>query len=160
MPTGYYYKITSFKIVEDSSIDKETKFEATVAVNICDENQIDPFFDKFEKSSSSNYNILYGDTKNSKKNKIAGYRKCHHNIRKRMKSGSSGDMAPPPPLTVGKQTNCPASINFRLYHMILEWPLMIISIILYKNAICHNPPNPLQCQHFAKTPSPPPLSVL
>ena len=114
MPTGYYYKITSFKIVEDSSIDKETKFEATVAVNICDENQIDPFFDKFEKSSSSNYNILYGDTKNSKKNKIAGYRKCHHNIRQRMKSGSSGDMAPPPPLTVGKQTNCPASINFRL----------------------------------------------
>ena len=59
---------------------------------------------------------MQGDTKGGKKVIIAGYRKCHHNIRKRTKSGnnSTDPDALKDPKTQGKQTNCPASITFKL----------------------------------------------
>ena len=46
---------------------------------------------------------------------MSGYRKCYHNIRKRTKSGSKADTDTlADDKTAGKQTNCPAGINFKL----------------------------------------------
>ena len=112
LPSGYHYKIESFKIVEESIIDKETKLDAIFAVNICDEEEIKLLLADFEKSSQTNYNINKGDRKGTKKIIVSGVRKCIHNIRERTKSGSSDDVTSP--LTHGKQTNCPAILNFKL----------------------------------------------
>ena len=111
LPSGYRYRVTSFKIIEESLILNENKFEAVVDVNVCEEEEIWPFLVNFENDTMTNYNVLHGDTKTAKKTKVSGYRKCHHNIRKRPKSG---DTTPPPSKTAGKQTNCPAGINFKL----------------------------------------------
>ena len=35
LPVEYSYKISSFKVIHESEIPNETKFEAAVAVNIC-----------------------------------------------------------------------------------------------------------------------------
>ena len=84
-----------------------------IGVNVCSEEGINKFLVEFEKSSATSYNVLYGDKKTGKKIVIPGYRKCYHNIRKRTKSGSNEDEIASPK-TVGKQTNCPAGITFKL----------------------------------------------
>ena len=116
LPDEYKYKVSSFKIIDQSLISSETKFEAAFSVNICTEEGIKKSLTEFQASSSTNYNILHGDTKGGKKVIIAGYRKCHHNIRKRTKSGnnSTDPDALKDPKTQGKQTNCPTSITFKL----------------------------------------------
>ena len=68
MPSMYKYNISSFKIVEESDIEIETKFEAVIGVNVCSEEGINKFLVEFEKSSATSYNVLYGDKKNWEKN--------------------------------------------------------------------------------------------
>ena len=87
MPEQYHYRITNFKVVEESQIVNETKFEAIVAVNICSEEGIKQFINDFQKSSSTNYNIQDGDKNVGKNTMKTGHRKCHHNVRKRNQSG-------------------------------------------------------------------------
>ena len=67
LPSGYKYKISSFKIVEDSAIGNETKFETVMNVNICNEEGINQFLAEFEVSSLTIYNIFRGDLKGTKK---------------------------------------------------------------------------------------------
>ena len=67
LPSGYKYNISSFKIVEDSAIGKETKFETVMNVNICNEEGINQFLAEFEVSSLTRYNIFRGDLKVRKK---------------------------------------------------------------------------------------------
>ena len=116
LPEGFKYKISSFKIIEDSPIPNETKFDAIFALNVCSEEGIRKFVSSFQESSSTNYNMLHGDKKSGKTVLVSGYRKCHHNIRKRTKSGneSTDPDSLADPKTEGKQTNCPASITFKL----------------------------------------------
>ena len=112
LPKEYKYRISSFKVIEESEIKLETKFEASVGVNICDVENIKQFFNDFEQASSTNYNLFAGDKKNGGKNTLAtGLRKCHHNVRKRNKSGQDEVVCDK---TRGKQTNCPAVIHFKL----------------------------------------------
>ena len=69
----------------------------------------------FQESSSTSYNIGRGDNKNRKNIILSGSRKCHHNVRKRTKSGNSADDDTiAPTRSDGKHTNCPARINFKL----------------------------------------------
>ena len=114
LPSGYKYKISSFKIVEDSAIGNETKFETVMNVNIYNDEGINQFLAKFEISSLTRYNIFHGDLKGTKKMVVSGYRKCYHNVRKRKKSGSKNPEEMAPPQTLGKQTKCPAGIHFKL----------------------------------------------
>ena len=59
---------------------------------------------------------MHGDKKSGKKVLVSGYRKCHHKVRKRAKSGnqSTDPDALADTKTEGKQTNCPATITFKL----------------------------------------------
>ena len=66
LPENYQYRVSNFKIVQDSPILKETKFESVFAVNICSEEGFLKFLAEFQESSSTNYNILQGDKKMEK----------------------------------------------------------------------------------------------
>ena len=115
LPENYKYKVKSFKILEKAEINVESKFEAHLSVNICSENYLRDFLSDFEKSSSTEYNILHGDERKYKKLVVSGVRKCHHYIRKRTKSGKVGkDEELAEPKTAGKDTGCPALIKFKL----------------------------------------------
>ena len=61
LPPRYKYKITSFKLLHESDVHNESKFEAVLTVNICQEEEIKQFILEFEKSSSTSYNQLHGD---------------------------------------------------------------------------------------------------
>ena len=41
LPEKYQYRISTFKVIEESDIDHETKFEAVLAVNICSVDNIE-----------------------------------------------------------------------------------------------------------------------
>ena len=114
VPQNYKYVISSFKLIEKSDIQNESKFEAVLSVNICSEVATKEFLKEFEKSSSTVYNMNYGDQRDHKKTVVSGFRKCYHNVRKRSKSGNSADGALAGPKTVGKDTSCPAGIKFKL----------------------------------------------
>ena len=79
LPEQYHYRIINFKVVEESQIVNQTKFEAIVSVNICSEEHIKEFINDFQKSSSTNYNIQDGDKNVGKNTLRTGHRKCHHN---------------------------------------------------------------------------------
>ena len=115
LPIEYNYIVSTFKVVQESQILNETKFEAVVAINICSEEGFLNFLTAFQESSSTSYNIGRGDNKNRKNILLSGSRKCHHNVRKRTKSGNSADDDTiAPTRSDGKHTNCPARINFKL----------------------------------------------
>ena len=83
LPKEYKYRISSFKVIEESEIKLETKCEASVGVNICYVENINQFFNDFEQSSSTNFNLLAGDKKMVVKTySLQDLRKCHHNVRK------------------------------------------------------------------------------
>ena len=67
LPPGYKYKISSFKVLHESDVQNESKFEAVLTVNICQEEGIKQFITEFEKSSSTSYNQLHGDKKGGNK---------------------------------------------------------------------------------------------
>ena len=116
LPEKYKYRVASFKVLQESQIANETKFEAAISVNICSEEGVHQFLSQFQKSSSTNYNILRGDKKGGKTVLISGYRKCLHNVRKRSKSGNQSTDAEviSDTKTHGKQTKCPAGLYFKL----------------------------------------------
>ena len=53
VPQNYKYVISSFKLIEKSDIQNESKFEAVLSVNICSEVATKEFLKEFEKSSST-----------------------------------------------------------------------------------------------------------
>ena len=112
LPLNYKYKITSFKVISESDIHNESKFEAVLSANICSEERLKQFLTDFETSSLTLYNMNKGDRRESKSFLLSGYRKCYHNVRKRSKSGT--DDTPANPKTAGKDTSCPAIIKFKL----------------------------------------------
>ena len=115
LPTNYNYKVSSFKLTETSDIKNESKFEAVLSVNICSEVTTKEFLKEFEKSSSTVYNMYYGDQRDHGKTAVSGFRKCYHNVRKRIKSGKkASNEAVAEPKTAGKDTSCPADIKFKL----------------------------------------------
>lgn len=115
LPVNYMYRISSFKLSHESNIPNESKFEAVISVNICSEVGLKEFFKQLENSSSTEYNIMHGDNRNLQKILISGSRKCYHNVRKRTKSGRQGDNEVlTNPKTAGKDTSCPAYLQFKL----------------------------------------------
>ena len=59
VPQNYKYVISSFKLIEKSDIQNESKFEAVLSVNICSEVATKEFLKEFEKSSSTVNNRNY-----------------------------------------------------------------------------------------------------
>ena len=79
LPSNRKYKISSVKLIQESDIKNESKFEAGVSVNICTEDAFHEFLKEFEQSTSTVYNIYFGDNKgNFKKTVLSGLRKCYH----------------------------------------------------------------------------------
>ena len=83
LPEGYQYQVSSFKIIEESEIFNENKFEVNLKINTCTEEELLQFLKDFHHSSSTNYNINRGDKRDGKNLILSGVRKCHHNVRKR-----------------------------------------------------------------------------
>ena len=112
LPRDFKYQITSFNLLGKSNICSESQFSATMNVNCCDEESLKIFLVEYQKISQCSYNIQKGDKKNSKTLIISGSRKCHFNVRKRGKKSDSSELSNDK--TAGKNTNCEASISFRI----------------------------------------------
>ena len=106
LPQQFNYKITSYNLLKSAALISESKFEATIRVNICNENGVQEFIDEFSAITNTTFNIgNNSDVKNSKTMVLSGLRKCHHNVQKRYQK---------PDKTVGKNAQCCAKLKFKL----------------------------------------------
>ena len=106
-PQNYQYKIIS-----DISNSKVSAFKVELRVNVETEEGVKMFLNEFNVSSGCTFNIQSGrqDKKPSENNdrsrsKLRGFRKCSMNV---SHNENKENLQP------GKNTGCPASINFRL----------------------------------------------
>ena len=106
LPQDMHCKVVGFNIIEQSEISIETKYEAKLWIKACKESDVTRIITSFGENTCTTYNTLRGDYRNGKKFSLTGSRKCHHFTRKR--SLEDGEKQK------GKNTNCPASISFKL----------------------------------------------
>ena len=60
----YKYRISFFKVAQESNISKESKFESIFEVNLCSEEGVKSFLKDLENSTSTGYTIDFGDKRN------------------------------------------------------------------------------------------------
>ena len=84
LPDGFEYIVNRFKIVEESSVPHESKFEAGFLVKVCDEEKQDKFIKSFECSTGTNFNLKWAKNKPSVKNWKHKLLKCSRNVREQM----------------------------------------------------------------------------
>ena len=108
----YSYVVTFFSISESSNIIKESKFSATVNVNVCTTDDLQSFLQDLNSISGVSYKMNFPDNKNAKSVLSSGSRFCSRNVRKRKLSSDSDDVKKDK--TAGKNTNCPSKIKFKL----------------------------------------------
>ena len=84
LPAGFEYIVNRFKIVEESSVPHESKFEAGFIVKVCDEEKQDKFIKSFECSTGTNFNLKWAKKKPSVKNWKHKLLKCSRNVREQM----------------------------------------------------------------------------
>ena len=107
---NYEYRVIKCEGLEITSLN--VKFELEVCVNVCEIAEAQTFLEKFYQTSGCCFNIRSGrqdKTSDSLKarSKIRGFRKCAMNVKE--KQGKENKYP-------GKNTNCQASLNFRLEH--------------------------------------------
>ena len=84
LPQQYSYKVIAYQLIESAALISESKFSATIQINICDVKDVQEFIDDFSDITSTAFNIgSNSDGKNTKKFKLSGSRKCIHNVQKR-----------------------------------------------------------------------------
>ena len=106
LPENYQYKI----IKCDDKNNNGEEFDIEVRVNVTTEHGVKNFLAEFNSSSGCTFNCQSGrqdkhQDGGSARSRYRGYRKCCMNV------SHSCDKENQQP---GKNTNCPASINFRL----------------------------------------------
>ena len=118
LPADYDYKIKKCEVKDQS--EDNLKFNLEIRVSVKTEGEVKLFLASMNKSTGCTFNIQMGrqDKRQNLKNKenldrslsqLRGYRKCCMNVDK---SGERPDRQP------GKNTDCKASINFRLENTI------------------------------------------
>ena len=106
LPEEYEYKLLKFEMTEFQ--EDNIHFTAEIRVNCNSEGEVKVFLSTLNISTGCTFNIASG--RQDKKQDLGrctfrGYRKCSLNINK---TGDKPDRQP------GKNTTCPASLNFRL----------------------------------------------
>ena len=64
LPGGFSYKVNRFKLIKESEIPHESKFEAAFMVNICSEEKASEFVKSMETLSGINFNVGHSTKKN------------------------------------------------------------------------------------------------
>ena len=106
LPANYEYKVVKFEMTEFE--EDNIHFTAELRVNCESEGEVKVFLSTLNMSTGCTFNIASGrqdKRQDSGRCKFRGYRKCSLNINK---TGDKPDRQP------GKNTACPASVNFRL----------------------------------------------
>ena len=114
LPDNYNYKILGSNVGESESGD--LKFNIEVRVNAATETEVKTFLSDFNTSAGCTFNSKSGRTDKRGKGEhprsvFSGYRKCCMNV---AHCEDRGNQQP------GKNTNCPAFINFRLENPIAK----------------------------------------
>ena len=116
LPESYEYNIEEVSIREASEISNEIKLDAEFRVNVRNEKTFESFLSHFCESSGTSYNKTSQTDTVGKKTLLSGVRKCIHNVNKKntghelnKKGNKTGKIKEP-----GKDTNCPAEINFSI----------------------------------------------
>ena len=114
LPDNYKYKVLSHNVTEYS--DKEISCDLEFRVNVTSEESVKKFLSDLNISTGCSYNIRSGRQDKRPKGdnartQISGYRKCCLNV---LHSEGRDSRQP------GKNTDCKASINFRLENPVAE----------------------------------------
>ena len=109
LPDNYQYKIVTCSTTSGKS-ESDLNFEVEVRVNVSTEHNVRTFLNDFNLSSGCTFNTQSGrpdkrQDGDSARSKVRGFRKCCMNVA----HGEDKENKQP-----GKNTDCQASINFRL----------------------------------------------
>ena len=117
LPNEFQYVVNDFTLIEESIVVGEAKFKSKFRVNVTGESGIKPFIQSLVDKSGTSYNTQRGDVKGTgKKVVVHGSRKCIYNVRRhhmKMKAPHEGP-GRQPECVPGKNTECPAKLNFTL----------------------------------------------
>ena len=120
-PPQYSYKVISCDIVDTSSLPfEDINFDLELRVNVSSIPEVKTFLKRLNESSACTFNILHGraDKEQSgpkSRSLLRGFRKCCFNVHNTNSSK---------PQEKGKNTDCGASINFRLETPISKDPVI------------------------------------
>ena len=81
LPQGFSYKINRFKLMKESTIPHESKFDASFLVNVCSEEKADLFVKDLERETGTNFNSFRGNSFKANKNWKHKLLKCARNVR-------------------------------------------------------------------------------
>ena len=62
LPEGFSYVVNRFKLLQESDIPHESKFESAFLVNICSEETANQFVREVESLTGTNFNIKHAST--------------------------------------------------------------------------------------------------
>ena len=68
LPEGFSYSVNRFKLIRESDIPHESKFESAFLVNICTEETANQFVKELESLTGTNFNLKKGSRKSALKN--------------------------------------------------------------------------------------------
>ena len=118
LPENRKYKVQEFNIIKESDSDElDTKFTATVLVNVCEPSEVYKFLDEFFSQTSTTFNKDKADRLNTDakvqkcKVLLGGSRKCIHAVRKQS-SRAHGDVCHDK--VPNQNTECPGKLTFAL----------------------------------------------
>ena len=123
LPDGYKYRIDFFKLVEKSEIPHENKFEAELAVNICNDEQADEFIKALGAVSGCDFNLERRDCTGKATGVISKALKCARNVRsglnpkevtKTAKIGCGQGRVKGMERQPGKNTNCLTTLKTKM----------------------------------------------
>ena len=81
LPEGFSYVINRFKLLKESDIPHEAKFEAAFLVNICSEETTNQFVKDLESLTGTNFNLQHDKKKSALKNWKHKLLKCSRKVR-------------------------------------------------------------------------------
>ena len=80
LPDGFDYQVNRFKLLKESVIPHENKFEAAFLVSVCSEEKVNDFVKALERQTGTNFNIAHGKRKQGAKNWKHLLLKCARNV--------------------------------------------------------------------------------
>ena len=76
LPQQFNYKVTAYNLVESATLISESKFSATIRINICNEKGVHDFIDEFCSITNTTFNITNNsDVKDRQTMFLSGVRK-------------------------------------------------------------------------------------
>ena len=88
LPEGFSYVVNRFKLIKESEVPHESKFEAAFLVNICTEETANKFVHQLETRTGTNFNLKHSQrkTQSATKNWNHWKHKCARNVTVQTKS--------------------------------------------------------------------------